>query len=171
MKKTFVVVTLMTVIFALSCNKDDLVDNIYWETSDHFTGDKKGSFTLSVDSITYDKLTTDILLAAGNLDFVIEAHDSLDIIFLLTNLPAINEEAYVGDGDSCKFQLVPKEDGMELTPQEVIELSFVATSGTIKRTAKDKVEISAEMKDDQGIINRHLEAEIYIGIITLDVNQ
>ncbi len=171
MKKTLVVVTLMTVLFALSCDKESLTDDLYWETESHFTGDLKGSYTMTMDSVVYNDLDTDIALAIGELGFLMKVHDSLNIIVRITNLPQIDGETYIGGSehaDSCYLQLVPKENGMELSPEEVYKYSFIGTAGTVKRTAKDRVEIVAEMKDDQGIVNRNLEAEIYIGVIAID---
>ena len=171
MRKSLVVVTLMTVLLALSCNKEELTDGLFWETESHFTGDRKGSYTMTVDSVVYNDLDSDIALAVGELGFLIKVHDSLNIIVRITNVPQIDGEKYIGGSehvDSCYLQLVPKENGMELTPQQIYELSFIGTTGTVKRTAKDRIEVTAVMKDDQGLIDRQLEAEIYIGSITLD---
>jgi len=86
----------------------------------------------------------------------------LNIIVRITNVPQVDGEKYIGGSehvDSCYLQLVPKENGMELTPQQVYELSFIGTTGTVKRTAKDRIEVTAEMKDDQG--NDFVDGEYY----------
>ena len=171
MKKSLVVLTLMTVLFVLSCDKEKITDGLYWETETHFTGDHKGSYTMTMDTVEYNDLDTDIALAVGELGFIVKVHDSLNIIVRITNVPPIDGERYIGGtehADSCFFQLVPKENGMELSAEEIYKYSFIGTTGTVKRTAKDHLEVVSEMKDDQGLINRQLEADIYIGSITLD---
>jgi len=168
-------VIIVTILFSFSsCIKDELeaiedaANQILWETDSHFTDGKKGSYTLKIDNLPiYTHLEDDIALSVGALTLpaIQNLSDKTSTAPLVASVGAIGSTLIIGECEDCAgMTAVTGRTDVPIDQTPV----FIGTSGTIERLSKDHIIIDSYMELDDGS-TRHLEANIYVGVIVADL--